>query len=551
MNTEGIAAYVRAALISFLLLTYPLSAPAEETSQATLIGIEPIESGDYSHRARIQLDNRTEQLLLSPYQPLNQLAVVDTNGIPQTSTAIAYRGIVEALPLSRAELVIDGNFIAGTITTHGQILQLASDSGGIEPTIRAADRVIYPPPVAHQRTALSNRHQSPDQTAPIGEEIVIPTTSRFTDALQQVNRVATIGIVIDSLYDEAIGGRGLSKAISTINSVDALYREKFGLALKVEQVVLVTDNETISLNGDNLEDNLGLFRDYRIGTELLPPDLAFVHLFTGLSTTDDAIGLAYSGAACRTDGYDVSMSRPFRFPVVLTAHEIGHNLGAIHDDDTTDCADIHNQLMFSEITSNTLQEFSSCSTNAISTRLQQSACYTAAINIGLNITRLESNQILATVSNHDASRAFPAASLRLDLENATIAEAPASCTLENPTLLTCAVPATYAGDTQEIAIKLRLDPDEERTLTAHLEPNGFFDLIEEDNFVEMIIPGDPQPLASTGGEVTTQGNGGSDNVDNTVRVGGSGGGSFDYPAVWQLVVMLLAGTRLRRRSTTD
>jgi len=387
-----------------------------------VIGIESIDAGSYAYRVSLQLDNRVERLLLNEHAEFNQLNIIDVQGKRHQQTGLAYRGIVESMPASRAELVIDGDFVSGTITTGEAVLQIAStDALGIQqPTGRSIDRVIFPPPSPsdYQRQVVE-----------------WPQTIPFNDAQGQIRQVAHIGIVIDSLYNEAIGGRGVNQAISTINSVDALYRAQFGLGLKVEVVVLATEQETLPLNGNTLEDNLGLFRDFRILSELLPADLALVHLFTGIDSGDDSIGLAFSKSACRTDGFDVSMSRPFSFPVVLTAHEIGHLLGASHDDETLDCRDVNTRVMFSQINSTTESEFSSCSIGAISTELQQGACYTDAINMGLEIEQIESNQILATVTNQDDSRAFPSATLQFDLQNATVAEAPAVCSLEDPSLL--------------------------------------------------------------------------------------------------------------------
>ncbi len=536
MYPENIAAKGIAALVSFLLLILPPAIFADETYGATLVAVEQIDSGQHSHRVSVQLNNRVEHLLLNAHPHLNELLIVDTEGNTHQQNGIAYTGIVESLPASSwARIVIDGDYVAGTVNTNGQSVHLSSDgsvfnTADVERTL-GHDSVLLPPPLPPKRQI---------QEAELFEQIAVPVLTPFLDREGVVSTVARIGVVVDSLYEEAIGGRGLSKAIATINSVDGLYREKFGLALKVDVVVLITDTETLVLNGASLEDNLGLFRDYRIQSDLLPADLGLVHLFTGIETSDDSIGLAYSGAACRTDGYDVSMSRPFRYPVILAAHEIGHNLGAMHDDETTDCQSLTDNLMFSEINSTTTQEFSSCSTTAINNRLQQSACYEAAIDIGLAITQLESNQILATVTNHDTERAFPAAKLQIDLKNATIAEAPASCVLEAPTKLICTIAATYAGDEQALAVKLRLDPNEARTVNVRLDPVGFFDLTDANNAVELIIPREqPEPLASTGGEITVQGAGGSgagNGTSGAVATGGSGGGGSFAPWLWWLLL---------------
>ena len=48
----------------------------------------------------------------------------------------------------------------------------------------------------------------------------------------------------------------------------------------VDVVVLLTDDTVLSLNGAGLEENLNLFRDYRILSDLLPEDLglSLIHI---------------------------------------------------------------------------------------------------------------------------------------------------------------------------------------------------------------------------------------------------------------------------------
>ncbi len=549
MKTERIAAYGWVAFISFLLLTLPPVIYAEETYNARLESVETLDVGPWSTRVSVRIGNRVEHLLLLPNSNLNNLRIVTTDGVPVEQNGIAYVGIIESLPESWARIVIDGEFVSGTInggnfSTHfsSEQTKFAANSFGISKLLLPP---LSPPPAAIKespgKTALGTVRNTFTAETPFSDrlpdtvpnsltaEVVVPINNQLSQTIGEVTRVARIGIVVDSLYQEAIGGRGLNNAISTLNSVDGLYREKFGLALLVDVVVLLTDETALSLGGTSLEENLNLFREYRINTDLLAEDLSLVHLFSGTDSGDNAVGLAFSGAACRTDGYDVSMSRPFQFPVELAAHEIGHNLGADHDDATVECADISDHLMFSAINSNTTRQFSSCSSDAINTRLVQSTCYTEAINIGVNLTQLESNQILATVSNLDTTRAFPSATLHVDLTNATVAEAPALCELEDPSKLICGIPATFAGDQHDIAVKLRLAPEDENTINLRLEANGFFDLSQQNNFAELVLPADPP---SNTVELTTQGA----TSTNTVAAA-TGGGLFSLPCMWLLLLL--------------
>jgi len=546
MNTERLAADGLAALVSFLLLMSPLVIKATETYSANLVGIETIENtGLHSQRISIRIGNRVEHLLVSRHTHLNDLHIVNSHGVPVDQTGVAYTGIVESLPSSSwARILIDGTFISGTINSGDVSTHFSSDAAIMKGRSYGSKAVMIKPLKVSgkesgktsvnsgAKRAITNSSLPLDE---LSEEIVVPISPQSADTTGTVTRVARIGVVVDSLFQEAIGGRGLSKAIATINSVDGLYREKFGLALKIDIVVLATDDATINLQGPTIEDILTSFVDYRNHSELLPAELSLVHLFSGFDSEGDAVGLAYSGGACRTDGQDVSISRPFRYQVLLAAHEIGHNLGAEHDDATTDCSAVRDHLMFSEIDASTTREFSSCSVDTINTNLAQGTCYTTAIDIGLKITQLESNQILATVTNLDSIRAFPSATLHVDLDNATVAEAPALCELEEPTKLICTIPATFAGDSHDLAVKVRLEPGQDRTITTQLQPDGFFDLNEQNNRVTLAIPSGPVPLAVTGGGITTQG-------ENASSGGASsGGGLFELPWLLLLIGVCAAG----------
>lgn len=535
-----------AALCSILVMIAAPALWAESVSDVELISIETLDSEQ--SRIIVRVGSRTERLLVTPNTDLNNLPIVNADGSFLEQSSTAYTGIIESFPNSWTRVVVDGDYIAGTIYAHGFSTHFTS---GITSGLAAASVSAEPltPPPESTRDLFARRAVLSTDVP----EISVPVNERLTQTVGDVTRVMRIGVVVDALYQQALGGRGLSNAISTINSVDGLYREKFGLALKVDVVVMVDDTNFLSLDSlsgidqttSTLKDNLDLFRQYRIDSELLPDDLGLVHLFTGVQSPDQSIGLAFSGAACRTDGHDVSISRPFIFPAILTAHEIGHNLGADHDDATA-CRDVSSNLMYSSISATTTREFSSCSTEMINTRLQQSTCLTGVLDIDLQVEQLESNQIEISVSNLDDTRAFPSATLFVDLENATVTEAPAICELENPAKLTCTIPATFAGDTQTLAVKLRFEPDLERSVAMRLEPTGFFDLNDSNNAVELIIPGNPTPLATPSGEiVTTQGGTSDIGTENTAP--GSGGGGTS--GLLLLPVLFAAGRLNRQRQS--
>ena len=525
------------------------SAIAGVYSDVSIVNIQPISDDNYSHQMRLQLDNRKETLMLNQSDAFvdTTIITVDDTGTQRgnLNDISIFQGKIENVEGSWVRLVVQGEEVAGIIDTGDERIHLnhiiSTD------TIRQIQSG-FAAPFSQSMAEPVNAFDSDE----FGEVIEIDVGNGFFDQPEKVTKVASIAIVVDSAYDEAIGGRGLAQAISTINAVDGIYREEFGLALKVETAVMVTDNDTLALGDISLEDNLIRFRDYRMFAEQISDDLALVHLFTGVRTADPSVGLAYIDTVCSTNGFDVSLSLPFRFPILLTAHEIGHNLGALHDDETNQCRDISDTLMFSHINERSTRTFSSCSADVISKRLEESTCHTDAIDIDVTLARQDDTGIIALVTNTDTVRAFPAATLALELEHATIASAPASCIIFSGRSVECAVATTFAEESQALTFELRLDEDQEITISATLDPSGFLDVHSENNSAEIVIPqvimtaqDDPDTSVESPDDNAEENPGTADATDGVASGGNAGIQSSGGGSLWLMewiVALLVFGS---------
>ncbi len=254
------------------------------------------------------------------------------------------------------------------------------------------------------------------------------------------SRAIKIGIVVDSKYNESHNGRGLAHALGVINGVDGIYQSQLGLALVVETFRVYDDPATDPLfnNPGGVEQVLDTYREIRFNDAEMPADLALVHLFTGLEDPQKVIGLGWIDTACRVDGYDLSMSTPFTYDILLSAHEIAHNLGAVHDDDPncqTDSSVTGTEIMWLELSGNTRPQFSACSIDRMRSALDAS-CVVDNIDLELQLTSVpiggdeNQRQMVVSVSNKDNSRIarqvqsstrFPAA--------ARLGNAPSGCVI--------------------------------------------------------------------------------------------------------------------------
>jgi hypothetical protein len=558
-------------MMSCVLLSLLFASPSLAASiyhDVTIVDIQPVRESPYTHQLRLLVGSRAETLMLHRSDAFDATRVVsiDSDGAHPDSLGgfSIYQGKLKNVEDSWARIVLQGNEVSGIIDTGDERIHLN------HPVTRDRIRQIhaglqapFSQPLAAPLEALDDESSYHDVS---GEVVEIDIGNSFFNQPEKVTKVASIAIVIDSAYDEAIGGRGLAQAISTINAVDGIYREEFGLALKVETAIMITDNETLALGDVSLEDNLTRFRDYRLIAEQISNDLALVHLFTGVLTADASVGLAYIDTVCRTNGYDVSLSLPFRYPILLTAHEIGHNLGALHDDETSQCNTLSDRLMFSRINEHSTRAFSACSVDAISKRLEESTCHADAIDMSVTLARQDQTGVIALITNTDTLRAFPAATLTLEMQNASIAAAPASCIVATSNSLSCDVETTFAEESQSLAFDLRLDEEEEIIITATLDAVGFVDVHSSNNTAEIIVPQvivtqndpnqpDDETLTDSGdgedpqggeGPGTADANDGSTNGGNASSA--SGGGTLSaIDAVLVLGLLLLAG-RTRRLS---
>ena len=128
--------------------------------------------------------------------------------------------------------------------------------------------------------------------------------------------------------------------VSIINGVDVIYRRDLKHTIRVTYQHAWTTPDPYQ--SGSIENTLYSFRDYWNANSpynnQVQKDLA--HLFTGKY---DGAGFAFIGVACKTpiNGYGVSGyvgEQQDYVQTLLAAHEIGHNIGGRHVDDSGDCA---------------------------------------------------------------------------------------------------------------------------------------------------------------------------------------------------------------------
>ncbi len=357
------------------------------------------ERGPYGRSLVLDLNGSPLRLLLNPSTVTSDTTVLTGLGQTTSYENDSFTGIVEGEKNSWVRLTITKTKLTGVYSTQGQRFEVATDQYGVISVKPLADNHPIGNPIS------ASRSRSP-----------------LADTQTKVTRIAKIGIIVDSQYNEIFDGNGLEKALSIINAVDGIYREEFGLGIQVAKVINIIDRQSDPFNFGPvlIEQMLRNLRDYRMNSQDLT-DISLVHLFSGNPNTDEPVGLAWIDTACRTDGFDVGISTPYRHDILLAAHEIAHNLGAQHDSDTA-CSVEHDKIMWPYISSNTSQFFSSCTLESVAASLEAS-CHAETIDVQVSLEQsvIAADTITAIVRNNDQLRTSPSAMLSIDLPDNTTA----------------------------------------------------------------------------------------------------------------------------------
>ncbi|RME57943.1 MAG: hypothetical protein D6780_07575 [Candidatus Dadabacteria bacterium] len=169
-----------------------------------------------------------------------------------------------------------------------------------------------------------------------------------------------------------------NQAIQAIlNNVETFYTSQLGVNFVLRGQNVFTDSATEPYTSTDPNTLLNQFSSYGESHNHLPArDIA--HLFTGKDITGDTAGFAFVGSVCTNPDQAYSLSEHKSSSLVqsiITAHEIGHNFGAEHDDSSPPSI---MKSSISDTEASQITGFSSKSLNEIASHLaQDTTCLTS------------------------------------------------------------------------------------------------------------------------------------------------------------------------------
>ncbi len=163
--------------------------------------------------------------------------------------------------------------------------------------------------------------------------------------------------------------------VARVNVADGIYSEQVGVQINLVEILELSDNG--SLTSTDSATLLSQFGNFTNSSQFNHPGVA--HLFTGRDLNGSVIGRAYLSSLCH-DRYGVGINEIRQggtVGAILFAHELGHNFGAPHDNQSgSACSSTPSGFIMNPFLDRNSQDFSECSIEQMQPEINSASCIT-------------------------------------------------------------------------------------------------------------------------------------------------------------------------------
>ncbi len=289
-----------------------------------------------SGRLRVVLDNVPQDLVLELndlYAPGIRWTMTTDHGevempVPPPTT---YKGSIEGVADSQVRLMIQDDQFFGYVRRGADYLFI-EPLLKYSPEAQAGELVVYhESDIRPGFEGLCGTTALHDVGRQLGGPQMTGKSNRLADVTFRLLQVATDADYEMFMAPAPRGGADTNSYILGImNQLDGIYRTNLniGITITFQNLYATSNNPYTSTDTNTL---LGQFvTNWTTNHKGVTRDVA--HLFTGKTLNGNIVGAAYLSTACnKSYEYGVTTDTT-SFTVKIVAHEIGHNLGASHDD---------------------------------------------------------------------------------------------------------------------------------------------------------------------------------------------------------------------------
>lgn len=296
-----------------------------------------------------------------------------------------YRGQISGVPRSWVRLTQNGEHVSG-MAWDGSELYVVEWSDDIVASLPRAAAPAQPTHVLYRLSDtidLSNRQCAFAPHAPISQPL-----QNYRSMVQELQQLVTaeaatrrlnIAAVADAQFRLANSTNPQAAVLARLNVVDGIFSGQVGVQLNPVEIRILQDNGGLTATSPNTL--LNQFSTFAASPGFTNPGLA--HLLTGRDLDGGTIGIAYVAALCSAR-FGVGVSQVTgsggTSGALTMAHEIGHNFGAPHDNQSgSPCASTPGTFLMNPFL-NGIDTFSQCSLQQIQPRVTAATCITPITN---------------------------------------------------------------------------------------------------------------------------------------------------------------------------
>lgn len=209
------------------------------------------------------------------------------------------------------------------------------------------------------------------------------SSTNHNTQVQNTQNICVMALIADNSYYRVHGEDSESIMMGHIASISGYYEQQLGIALAVSFTYIARGGDDYGFNlipndADNVVEyiNAAAAKIPGINSEAM----CIIATFSSSDLSDNAVGVSYVGTVCQPGGQTIIIqdragTMPKSEMSAVGMHEIGHSLGAGHDDPNGECDPTPNSdhyVMYPTVTKcDSMFTLSTCSITSIQSNLQK------------------------------------------------------------------------------------------------------------------------------------------------------------------------------------